>query len=93
MERWFYRNDCNRTTVGRYTVTVTDSNGCQDTAFYDVTGISEEVGSFPLVEICSDKFDTTTLKKNGFYEILNQGYLDLLDDLGVSGCTLVSGSI
>ena len=75
-------------TEGNYSVVVTDSNGCQDSAQYIVSGIKTVVSSFPIVEICSDEFSTTTMTKKGFYDLLNEGYLDLIDDLGVSGCTL-----
>jgi hypothetical protein len=75
---------------GSYSVTVTDSNGCQDTATYDETESQQVVSSFPIVEICSDTFTTATMDKKGFYEYLNQGYLELVSDLGESGCTLNS---
>jgi len=77
-------------TEGTYSVLVTDSNGCQDSAQYIVQDIKTVVSSFPIVEICSDDFSTTTMTKKGFYDLLNEGYLDLIDDLGVSGCTLNS---
>jgi hypothetical protein len=77
-------------TEGNYSVVVTDSNGCQDSAQYIVQGLKTVVSSFPIVEICSDDFSTTTMTKKGFYDLLNEGYLELIDDLGVSGCTLNS---
>ena len=77
------------TTEGTYSVTVTDDNGCQDSAQYIAPKLKEVVESFKLIEVCSDTF-VTTFRKKGFEELLNIGYLQLVDSVGGSGCTLTS---
>ncbi len=74
-------------TVGDYSVRVTDSNGCQDTAEYGVEESKGVVEGFNLVEVCSDTF-VTTMGKEGFEEILNSGYQTFVANISGTGCTL-----
>lgn len=77
-------------TAGTYSVTVTDSNGCVDSASIVVNCTKSKVIGFPIYNVCKNTF-TTTIKKRGFIELAGDGYLDLIQGLTMyTGCTFNS---
>jgi hypothetical protein len=75
-------------TAGTYTINVTDSNGCSINSTFNIFCTGTLVSGYQTINICNDEFSTTSGNKRGFYEMLNEGFLDITS--GLTGCTLVS---
>jgi len=72
---------------GTYTVTVTDSNGCNDTKSVTINCDNNRVTCYELNSICEQDFITTSGNKRGFEEMLNEAFFDLTS--GHTNCNLV----
>jgi len=74
-------------TGGSYSLTVTDANGCSATTTTTVVCGAEIVSGYQLSTICEREFITTFGTKRGMYEMLNEGYIDIVGT-GATACTL-----
>lgn len=73
-------------TAGTYSVTITDSSGCTDLHRFNVICTGVLVSGYELINLCKDTFTTTTGNKRGFFEMLNEGFVDLTS--GLTNCYL-----
>ena len=76
----------NNLVSGTYSVTVTDSNGCDDTKSITINCDNSRVQCYELNAICEQEFVTTVGNKRGFEEMLNEAYVDLIS--GNTNCEL-----
>jgi len=74
-------------TGGSYTLVVTDSNGCTASTTTTIVCGAEVVSGYQLATICEKEFTTTFGTKRGMYQMLNEGYLDIVGT-GNTACTL-----
>ena len=74
-------------TGGTYSLTVQDSNGCSATTTTTIVCDASIVSGYQLATICEREFITTYGTKRGMYEMLNEGYIDLVGT-GATACTL-----
>jgi hypothetical protein len=74
-------------TAGTYTLKLTDSKGCSTTKTTNVI-CKKRYFSYETYEVCNDSFVQKAATKNGMFEMLNQGYLDLIS--GEINCRLNS---
>jgi hypothetical protein len=74
-------------TGGSYNLTVQDSNGCSATTTTTIVCGASIVSGYQLATICEREFITTYGTKRGMYEMLNEGYIDLVGT-GATACTL-----
>jgi hypothetical protein len=70
-----------------YSLTITDANGCSATTTTTVVCGAEIVSGYQLATICEREFTTTYGTKRGMYEMLNEGYIDIVGT-GNTACTL-----
>jgi hypothetical protein len=75
---------------GNYYVEITDSNGCYNIQYFEIKCVGTLTTSYQLFNLCNDTFTTTVGTKRGFFEMLNEGYIDITS--GITGCQL-SGSV
>ena len=71
---------------GTYSVTITDSNGCELTKSISVNCDSQRVDCYEIYNICEDEFTTTVGDKRGFEQMLNEAFIDLTS--GDTNCVL-----
>ena len=62
---------------GTYTVTIFDSNGCALQRRVTIQCDSENIDNYVINTLCEQTFTTTTHRKRGFHEMLNETFLDL----------------
>ncbi len=74
-------------TAGTYSLKLTDSNNCSTTKNTNVV-CQKKYFSYQTYEVCDGIFTQTAATKNGMFEMLNQGYLDLIS--GETNCKLNS---
>lgn len=72
-------------TAGTYSLKLTDSNNCSTTKTTNVV-CQKRYFSYQTYEVCDGIFTQTAATKNGMFEMLNQGYLDLTS--GETNCKL-----
>ena len=77
-------------TAGTYSVIITDSNGCFDEQKFEILCTGVLVSNYEIYNICENKFETTTGQKRGFYEMLNEGFVDLTS--GYTNCYFSSAT-
>jgi YVTN family beta-propeller protein len=70
-----------------YSLTVTDANGCSATTTTTIICGAEIVSGYQLATICEREFTTTFGTKRGMYQMLNEGYIDIVGT-GQTACTL-----
>lgn len=75
---------------GNYYVEITDSNGCYNIQYFQISCVGTLTTSYQLFNLCNNTFTTTVGTKRGFFEMLNEGYIDITS--GITGCEL-SGSV
>lgn len=62
---------------GTYIVTIFDSNGCALQKSVTISCDVENLDNYVVNTLCEQTFDTTSQNKRGFYEMLNEAFLDL----------------
>jgi uncharacterized protein (DUF2141 family) len=77
-------------TAGTYSVIVTDDNGCQSTQKFNIVCTGNLLSGYEIINICNNKFTTTTANKRGFSEMLNEGFVDLTS--GYTNCYFSSAT-
>ena len=70
-----------------YSLTVTDANGCSATTTTTIVCGAAIVSGYQLATIGEKGFTTTFGTKRGMYQMLNEGYIDLVGS-GQTACTL-----
>jgi len=80
----------NGLTGGSYSVIVTDSNGCKNLLYFEIKCGIQVLNSYELYSVCNDLFDTTSGNKRGFFEMLNEGFVDVTS--GYTNCVLSSAT-
>jgi len=69
-----------------YSVTVTDSDGCDKTKYITIVCDSATVTAYSVVGVCEQLFVTTTNTKRSMTKMLNEGFLDITS--GRTNCIL-----
>jgi len=69
-----------------YSVTVTDSDGCEKTKYITIICNSATVTAYSVVGVCEQLFTTTTNTKRSMRKMLNEGFLDVTS--GNTNCVL-----
>jgi hypothetical protein len=78
-------------TGGTYSVTVTDNNGCFETKFFTIICTSQQVSNYNIVPVCDDVFVTTVGNKRGMLEMLNETFIEVVQNTpSATFCTLNS---
>jgi len=77
--------------AGTYSLTVTDSNGCVDTNYFNITCIGQEITNYEVFSLCSNTFTTTSGNKRGLSQMFSEGFMDVTS--GYTGCTLNSADL
>jgi len=62
---------------GTYSVSITDSNGCSIVRSVVIVCNTENIDDYIINTLCEQNFITTSQRKRGFYEMLNEAFLDL----------------
>lgn len=77
-----------------YDVTVYDANGCSKKTEFTIKCGSKNINNYQVVTLCGSYFNegtnVTTGQKRGFYEMLNEGFIDLTMDY--TNCVLSSAT-
>ena len=71
-------------------MSITDSDGCTTQKSTTVICDSEDVEDYVINTLCEQEFITTSQGKRGFYEMLNEAFLDL--NQPGNNCDLVSAT-
>jgi hypothetical protein len=71
---------------GNYYVEVTDSNGCYSIQNFQISCVGTLTSSYQLFNLCNDTFTTTVGTKRGFFEMVNEGFVDITS--GYTNCVL-----
>jgi len=77
-------------TAGTYSVIVTDSNGCFNIHNFQIICTGTLISGYEVINICKNEFETTSGNKRGFFEMLNEGFVDLTS--GLTNCYLSSAT-
>jgi hypothetical protein len=72
-------------TAGIYSLTITDDNGCVQTRTIEIT-CNPVLTTYQTYTMCESDFTFTSGQKNGFLQMLNQGFQNIVDP--VEGCIL-----
>lgn len=75
---------------GTYSVLVTDSNGCNETFYFDIFCNSRNISQYQISPICQSTFNLDVGEKRDFSKMLNEGFIDLTS--GYTNCLMSSAT-